>query len=312
MIAINTDLTNPKILTPVGRLVGGDPFTPQTKDNQGNPLLFKKGPNAGQPCVRYYIAVAIPKTDQDYAGLWAKIHNAGRTGMPQLFDAAGTCTSQHFAWKIVDGDDTRPNENNRKPCDQDGYPGNWIVKFGGMFAPSCHTARGATVLTDPASIKRGYFVRVYGSVKANGDTARPGVYLNPDMVELIGYGEEMRSGPDASAAFGGTPAALPAGASATPLAPAAPMAGTAPYGPVGPAPTAGPAPAAPPPAPLPMAPPPPLPVAPPPPPAPVATVRPAPDFVNGPKHILNGTPYTVADLKAAGYGDAQIAALPVA
>jgi hypothetical protein len=56
-------------------------------------------------------------------------------------------------------------------------------------------------------------------VVGNNSPVRPGVYLNLTMVELCGYGPEIKTGPDGAAVFGGTPAgALPPGASATPLA----------------------------------------------------------------------------------------------
>ena len=55
----NQNLT--QILTPVGRLVQGDCFEPQTTDAEGKPLLIKNGPNAGQPRVEYFMAIAVPK-----------------------------------------------------------------------------------------------------------------------------------------------------------------------------------------------------------------------------------------------------------
>ena len=44
-------------LTPVGRLVQGDPFTANTKDQMGNPLVHRTGVQAGQPRVNYYIGI---------------------------------------------------------------------------------------------------------------------------------------------------------------------------------------------------------------------------------------------------------------
>ena len=38
-----------EILTPVGRIVQGSCFEAKTHDLQGNPLVVKTGPNAGQP-----------------------------------------------------------------------------------------------------------------------------------------------------------------------------------------------------------------------------------------------------------------------
>jgi len=290
------------ILTPVGRLVSGDPFTANDKDANGNPLLIKSGPNAGQPTVNYYVAIAIAKTDVGYNELWAQIHGEGRRGFPQLFDAAGACLNPAFSWKITDGDSQVPNSNNNKPCDREGWPGNWIIHFSGSFAPKCYTAGGAELIVDPNAIKRGYFIRVSGSVKSNGNAQKPGVYLNHSMIELIAYGEEIKTGPSGEQVFGGAPVttALPAGASATPLAPSTTIA--TPTAPAVATPGA-PAMAAPavatPGAPAMAAP------------APGSTVAaPATDFVEAPvkTYLVQGVEYTAEQLVAAKWSAEQIAA----
>lgn len=285
------------ILTPVGRLVAGDVFKANTTDQQGRPLTIKSGPNAGQPKVEYYFAVAIPKTDPTYnTEVMEKLKAAAKAGFPTMFDAAGNCNRPDFAWKIVDGDSNVPNQNNTIPSSKEGYPGHWVISFKGGFAPKVYTKGGEAVITDPEAIKRGYYIRVYGSVAANGEMQKPGVYLNPSMVEFVGYGEEIISGPDGASVFGGAPAAnLPAGASVTPLA-GTPMA----------MPSQMPAaPAAPAAAPMPNVQPaqdflnPPAPAAPTPPPAPAA-----PKTYN-----VGGNQYTAEQLKAGGWTDAQIATL---
>ena len=123
------------------------------------------------------------------------------------------------------------------------------------------------------------------------------------MVELVGSGEEIVTGPDGNAVFGGAPAGvLPAGASATPLAPATPMAAPAPQA-AAPAPMAAPAPQAAAPTPAP------------------SNVQPAPDFLNPqaaapavPTEVkyldANGQgPFTEAQLLAAGYTAEMLAGL---
>ena len=301
------------ILTPIGRLVGGDCFRGNDKDANGAPLLIKNGPNAGQPRVDFYTAIAIPKTDPGYAALWSSIHGVARAGFPNLFDAQGNCILPTFAFKITDGDSQIPNTVGNKPCDREGYPGNWVLHFNGGFAPKCYTAGGASIITDPEAIKRGYYVRISGNVASNTNTQKPGVYLNHSMVELIAFGDIIQSGPDAGAVFGGTPAgALPPGASATPPAPsttpAAPMApGVAPAAP-GVAPAAPMAPAAPGVAPAaPMAP-------------GVAPAAPAMDYLNPEgagvptpppveSFVVDGVGYTREQLTAKGWTPEQIASI---
>ncbi len=317
-----------QILTPVGRLVQGDCFVPQTTDSEGKPLLIKNGPNASQPRVDYYMAIAIPKTDIGYNEVWAAIHGTARAAFPSLFDAAGNCINPKFAFKVTDGDSQVPNSKGAKPCDKEGFPGNWILGFSGGFAPKCYTAGGAELITNPEMLKRGYYVRIYGSVKGNGSMQQPGVVLNHSMIELVGYGEEINSGPNGGTVFGDSVAALPAGASATPLAGNAPIAQVAPTpmpGALAPTPTAAPAPGQA--AATPTAAPAPGQAAA----TPAPIVQPAPDFLNGPaatpapavapapaatpapvevKYLdANGTAFTEAQLLAAGYQPVQIQAL---
>lgn len=228
------------ITSPVGRLVQGSVYQPQTKDMEGNPLVVKNGPNKGQPTERYYFAIAIPKNPngQHWAHEeWGKIiWQTGHAAFP-----GGQAQRPDFAWKIEDGDSTIPNKKMRKPCDQVGFAGHWVLRLSSTFAPKCYN-RDGTAAMEPSSIKTGYFVQVFFTVAGNDDANRnPGVYLNPSMVAFQAYGEEISFGPDPSqAGFGG--AALPPGASATPpaglSAPPTSAAPVAPVAPVAPAPVA--------------------------------------------------------------------------
>ena len=263
-------------LTPVGRIVSGDVFKGNDKDAEGRPLTIKNGPNAGQPRKEYFIGLAIPKTDAAWPALEKLIKDTARAAFPAMFDASGNCINPKFAFKITDGDSQVPNSNGKKPCDREGYPGHWVLHLSSGFAPKCFARGGEEAITDESMIRRGYYVRVFGSVRGNGSQQQPGVFLNHSMVELVGYGVEIVVGPSAASVFGeAAPAALPAGASATPLAPAT-----------------SPAPAA----------------------DPLTTPAPAHDFVNGPateqKLLLpDGDAKTKSELLALGWPEAAIATL---
>lgn len=211
------------ITTPVGRIVAGSLYDGQTTNAEGAPLVVKSGPNAGQPRVNYFFALAIPKgAEQHWAQTpWGQqIWGVGHQFMPN----AGQL-GNNFAWKIEDGDSQCPNKKGRKPCESEGYPGHWIVKFSGGFAPKVYVQEGAGQVQNVQKdfIKPGYYAQVFFSVEANGSQSQPGVYLNHSMVCFRGYGPEISFGPDVSAAgFGAAP--LPAGASLTPPPGAVPMA----------------------------------------------------------------------------------------
>lgn len=214
------------ITSPVGRIVMGSLYKPNDKDAEGKPLTIKNGPKTGQPRIQYFIALAIPKAGEDH---WAKtewgaqILQIGASNFPQAYQ------SPQFAWKIEDGDSQVPNQKGQKWADREGCAGHWIVKLSGGFAPKVYRMNGNDPVpeTTPDFVKPGYYVQARFSADGNGSTQRPGVYLNLQMVALRGYGPEIVSGPDvADAGFGA--AALPAGASAMPLAgalPPAPVAG---------------------------------------------------------------------------------------
>lgn len=287
------------ILLPPGRIVQGDLYTANTTDNKGQPLKVKKGPNAGQPRIDYFFALAIPK--QPGQTHWAtpvfppgivdgqpeaevykwgyKIWCAGAAGFPNHYQR------DDFAWKIIDGDSIRPNKENRRPCDYEGHPGHWVLRLSGGYAPKVYQrdSKGVPQAAPAGFVKRGYYVQASVNVSPN-DGETPGVYMNHDMVLFLGYGAEISSGPDAATVFAAATTALPAGASAVPLGvaslPAAPVAPVA--GLPAPAPAALPPMAATPPAPVVVTPhpqflagPPPAPAAPGVPAAPAAPLPPA-------------------------------------
>ena len=199
--------------TPVGRLLMGSLYKAQTTDAEGKPLVNKSGPNIGQPKVQYFFAVGIPKgTEQHWSQTeWgSKIWAVGHAAFPQ--QAQGRA----FAWKVVDGDSQEPNRTGKKPCDREGYRGNWVVSFTSGFAPKIYNKDGTAQIVEPDAVKLGYYVQVNGDVDGNGSSQQPGVFINHSMVALSAYGPEIVVGPDASSVGFGT-APLPAGAMAAPV-----------------------------------------------------------------------------------------------
>lgn len=209
--------------TPPGRMVQGSLYKLfDKKDDNGNVVLSTKpGAGLGLPVQYCFFAVAIRKGPERHwaetpwgAHIWA----AGHQGRP----TAGQ--EPTFAWKVSDGDSQIPNGNDRRPCDIEGFAGHWIVGFKcGWLLKGIHTLVGvppgstAQQLMTADAINLGDFIQVNFSAEFNGSTGpkgKPGVYINPHMVCLIGYGTRIVGGPDvASAGFGGP---MPVGATATP------------------------------------------------------------------------------------------------
>ena len=209
-------------VSPVGRFVQGSLFELQTKNQDGSPILTKTGPNAGQPSSRSYFAVAYKKDDPLFGPFYQLMVAEARASFPNFFDAAGNCTHPNFAWKLMDGDGV--DQNGKKNSEKEGCAGHWVLKFGGSFLPRVFY-HGRTAPQDQVKdanlCPRGYYVRVVGSMKSNAPSNKPGLYLNPDIVEVCGAGEIITSGPDAAELLGGVAMALPAGAQALPGLPAA-------------------------------------------------------------------------------------------
>lgn len=298
--------------TPVGRLVGGDVFTARDKDFDGRPLTTRDG----KPRAEYIIQVAFPKTDVKTNEMLQQIYRIAQEAFPTMFQN-GQCIVPTFSFKWQDGDSQIPNMRGTKPAEREGFPGHWVLTFKSSFAPKVY-GQNHEPITDANAIKRGDWVRVGVTCRGNDQQSKPGVYLNHSMLQLCGYGEAIQSGPDAATVFA-EPYQLPAGASATPVAPA----GVAPGG--APTPGAPPpgAPAMPPGVGAPVAPP----VAAPPPgvaqaptpapgfgapssvpPMPAPGAAPAPGAPPAPpaKQTVAGCPHTYEALVAAGWSDDQM------
>ena len=221
------------ILFPVGRMIGGSLYKAQPKtDNAGKPKIGADG----KPETSFNFGVAIQKqpgqTHWSQTEWGAEIWRLGHAGYP------GIASAPTFAWKITDGDSTVPNKKNRRPCDQEGYPGHWVLWFSQGWAPKLCSADGTVILTDPDVIMPGDWVQVFASVKDNKPAQSPGMYLNPQAVAFVGYhamGRIATSSVDTTAVgFGQAP--LPAGVVATPPGmPAAPAVAPPPGAPAAPA-----------------------------------------------------------------------------
>lgn len=203
-------------ITPVGRVIWGSIHERATEDYDGKAYEPGKGP--------YQFGLAIRKDDPGVGDMLTKIYtqamagyatNAGlqqRIGQEWQSGFAGLS----FRFKIKDGD--KPNAQGQHNPNSAGC---WV--FSMQTSLDFKACNAQNVEVDKKSIERGYFVDVHLGVKVNDNVdATAGVYLNPNVVRLIAYGEKIVGGISIEDAFKGhaAPVALPPGASATPLAPA--------------------------------------------------------------------------------------------
>ena len=198
-----------QIVTAPGRIVWGNPLTGrEKKDNSGQRVL-----KDGKPVLEYQFGLAIPK-DQ-FAELGAAMQQEAAAACPQGIPA-------DFAFKTKDGDtgvDGRGNPLNQKT----GYAGCFVIACSTEFPIPVYKREGSAFVQLTQGVKTGDYARVQLTINGHGRAvgkmgAKPGLYLNPNMVEFLGYGEEIRGAANPDDAFGEPVAALPQGASATPVA----------------------------------------------------------------------------------------------
>ena len=280
-----------EVLTPEARLVTGHPLEPQavTNNNTGQPVV---GPD-GVAVTETYIGVAIPKgPEQDWKDTpWGQqIAACAYADWPN-----GEYRAPDFSWKVADGDSQIPNKRGKKPCEREGWPGHWVLHCSTRLSVRCfHVGKYEPhqCIQDKNEIKRGDYVRVLIQAKGNNPAQSPGVYLNPEMLELRRAGEQiMGDQRDAGEVFGGAPAAGGAPATPPPATPAPAAGGGAPspaYDMLQPEGGAAPAPA----------------------PSPDAAPAPAPAPAPEASYNVNGQVFTESQLRNAGWNDQQIAQLP--
>lgn len=206
--------SNGKSVLVTGRIVWvrGDLF-------KGKPKLdlntrARKVNKNGEDMTDYGFGLAVPKSEMAKPdSIWAAIHEEAYRLYPsrQMPPA--------FAWKYKDGDGV---DHNGAPFNtREGYAGHLV--FGLTTSLPIKYFRwenGAHLLVNDG-IKCGDYVNVQVSVKAHlaQGQGKPGLYLNPQAVQFLGYGKEIINMPSAEQIFGSAMPALPPGASAMPLAP---------------------------------------------------------------------------------------------
>lgn len=197
-----------QITTEVGRIVWGNPLQAQPRKNDDGTPKMKDGVQA----VSWDFGLAIEKSRaanvvQQLSAAAASLYPNGTPG--------------NFAWKFIDGDGV--DNKGARYADREGYAGHFVFAISTSFEQPRIVRFENGVYVDHDQIKTGDYVRAALSVKAHQGTpnnahSKPGLYLNPQMIQFVGFGEEIRRGPDAATLFGNDAVALPPGASSMPQA----------------------------------------------------------------------------------------------
>ena len=203
-----------------GRIVwtSGDLFKGRQKTDQHTKQIRRNA--AGEPMMEYGFGLAVMKSSLAQTGpgqpgeIWAAIHAEAMTLYPN-----GQIPPS-FAMKYKDGDTS---------IDDKGQPYSLREGYAGHLVFACTTSlpikyfkweNGGNVMINEG-IKCGDYVNVQLQIKAHpaAGTAKAGLYLNPNMVQLLGYGKEIVNTPNGDAIFGNNAPPVYPGASSIPVAP---------------------------------------------------------------------------------------------
>jgi len=204
-----------------GRIVwtNGDLFkgTVKTAFNSKTPIVDA----AGQPMMTYGFGLAVLKSVLAQTGvgqpgeIWRILHEEAYKLFPSQQIPPG------FSMKYKDGDGV----------DDKGVPFSTREGYAGHIVLACTTSlpikffrweNGQNFLINEG-IKCGDYVNVQLSVKAHPaiGQGKAGLYVNPNAVQFLGFGKPIINTPSGDSIFGTQAPPMPAGASATPVAPAA-------------------------------------------------------------------------------------------
>lgn len=197
-------------ITPVGRFVSGSITEKRTIDYEGRALPEDKQ--------NFQFGVAIRKDDPGIGAVFTYLHVAASNGHA-AHPSVANFNLDGYSWKVKDGD--KPNKDGKV---SENTSGCYVFYFSSMYPiRTCDASNADVPATD---VYRGAYVDMVMNANNNGlQGDRAGIYINPVFVRMVAHGKPIMGGVDAATAFGGaTPAALPPGASATPLPGSAPSA----------------------------------------------------------------------------------------
>ncbi len=206
---MSTESTGRNVMV-TGRVVYvlGNLFKGQPKVDQNTKQPVKN--QAGEQVMEYGFGLAVPKAS--ITEVWNAMHSEALSIYPQGLPP-------NFAMKYKDGDG--PDHNGVPFSKREGYAGCLVLNLSTRLPIKFFRfENGANILINEG-IKCGDYVNVQVSIKAHPaqGTWKAGLYMNPNAVQLVGYGTEIVNTPSGDTIFGAAPPPMPVGATAMPTAP---------------------------------------------------------------------------------------------
>lgn len=203
--------------TPIGRFISGSLVERRSKDGDNRPIPENER--------RYEFGVAIEKEvawkllAEEFHPYLMSALSSDRNALDRVqrwYQSPGS--KGIFSMKISDGD--LPNA---KGVVNQNSTGCFVFWFNALDMCTVDPNR---IEINPDMVKCGYYVQVAGNIKSNNQPGdRAGIYLNGNIVRLMGEGDLITIGPDPDTAFGDSdPTNVPAGMRA--LGSSGPAAGT--------------------------------------------------------------------------------------
>lgn len=181
-------------------------------DRTKQPKIDQK---SGLQIIQYGFGLAVPKTslNNNPEEIWAALHMEAAAIYPSGLPP-------DFAKKFKDGD-TDLDQHGVPFNQREGYPGHMVFACTTQIPIKYFKFENGANIQVSEGIKCGDYVNVQLGIKSHGKVGqgKPGMYLNPMAVQLIGYGKEIINSPSGDQIFGLQQPNIPQGASAMPMAP---------------------------------------------------------------------------------------------
>lgn len=195
--------------------------------NTRQPRLNKKG----EQMTEYGFGLAVPKTSMAQGGPNAGLWEAAHTEAFKIFPSRQIPPA--FAWKYKDGDGV--DHNGASFATRPGHAGALVFACTTTMPIKFFKWINGAYVQVSDGIKCGDYVRVQLQVvghASSGGNAKPGLYINPNMVLFLQEGDEIINTPAPDQMFGAQPAAAGISIPALTQPPTgAPMPGMAPPAP---------------------------------------------------------------------------------